>query len=79
MTPIVRRAVFGATTVPISRAAIEHPELSMGALGVYCVIAAAGRAVDRRQLLERFGSNPALLDARLTALVGAGLIEGGAL
>ncbi|QEE38827.1 MULTISPECIES: hypothetical protein [unclassified Methylobacterium] len=77
MSPIIRRAVFGASTIPISRAAIDDPDLSMGALGVYCVIAAAGRRVDRGQLLERFGSNPALLDARLNALMRAELIEGG--
>lgn len=79
MPPIVRRAAFGASNVPISRAAIDNPDLSMGALGVYCVIAAARRPVDREQLLKRFGSNPALLDARLTALVRADLIEGGGL
>ena len=77
MPPIARRAVPGASVVPISRAAIEHPSLSMGALGLYCVIAAAGRAIDRDRLLERFGTNPGLLDARLTALVRAELIEGG--
>lgn len=77
MSPIIRRAVFGASTDPISRAAIDDPDLSMGALGVYCVIAAAGHPVDRGQLLERFGSNPALLDARLNALMRAELIEGG--
>lgn len=75
MPPIVRRAVFGASNVSISRAAIDHPDLSMGALGVYVVIAAAGRPVDRGQLLERLGGNPALLDARLTALARAELIE----
>jgi len=75
--PIIRRAVFGTPMVQIPRAVIEHPSLSMGALGVYCVIAAAGRTANRGRLLEQFGSNPGLLDARLDALVRAELIEGG--
>lgn len=79
MPAIIRRAIVGTTNIPIPRAAIEHPSLSLAALGLYCVIAAAGRSVDRDQLLERFGSNPGLLDARLNALVRAELIEGGGL
>lgn len=73
---ILRRAVSGAT-VAIPRAVIEGPPISPGALGIYCIIAAAGHSIDRRRLLEKFGGNIPLLDARLTELVRAELIEGG--
>lgn len=72
---VLRRTVPGPT-VPIPRAAIEAAPISPGALGVYCVIAAAGSSIDRRRLLEVFGANVPLLDARLNELARAELIEG---
>lgn len=74
---MVNRRRSALRPVVIDADILDNRRLSPAALGVYVVIASARAGITRQALLERYGDNGELLDARLTQLKRLDLIEEG--